>query len=110
MVGHIAIEPEAAEPPIRQIEVNLLAQAPLGANAGAVTYDQHPNHQLRINRGSTNGTVEWSQFPPQFAKLYEPVDRAQKMIGWNVSFERELIEQSSLFDSPVSHHDSALSQ
>jgi len=32
------------------------------------------------------------------------------MIGRNVPFERELIEQSSLFDLPVSHHDSALSQ
>src|SRR5262245_9176773 len=28
------------------------------------------------------------------------------MIAWNVLFERELIEQRSLFDLPMSHHDS----
>jgi hypothetical protein len=32
------------------------------------------------------------------------------MIGRNVPFERELIEQRSLFDLPMSHHDSVLSQ
>jgi len=28
------------------------------------------------------------------------------MISWNMSFERELIKQRSLFDLPMSHHDS----
>jgi hypothetical protein len=31
------------------------------------------------------------------------------MISRNVPFERELIEQRSLFDLPMPHHDSALS-
>src|SRR5579862_2009429 len=31
------------------------------------------------------------------------------MIGGNMPFERELIEQRSLFDLPMSHHDSVLS-
>jgi len=31
------------------------------------------------------------------------------MIGWNMSFERELIEQRSLFELLVPHHDSVLS-
>ena len=51
MVGNIAVEPEAAEPAVGQIEVDLLAQAPLGADAEAVAHDQHPDHQL----GSTEG-------------------------------------------------------
>ncbi|MEA2880534.1 MAG: hypothetical protein QOF14_5730 [Hyphomicrobiales bacterium] len=110
VVGHIAIEPEPTKPTIGQIEVNLLAQTPLGADAEAVAYDQHSDHQFGIDRGSTNGAVEWSQLPPQFTKLDEPVDRAQKMIGWNVPFERELIKQSSLFDLPMPHHDSVLSK
>lgn len=33
MVGNLAIEPKAAEPAVCQIEVNLFAQAPLGADA-----------------------------------------------------------------------------
>jgi hypothetical protein len=39
------------------------------------------------------------------AKLDEPVDRPQEMIRWNVRFEREFIEQSSLVDLAMSHHD-----
>src|SRR5207302_722322 len=98
MVGYIAVEPKTAEPAVRQIEVNLIAQSPLRADAEAVTHDQHPDHQLGINRWSANGTVERRQLPPQFAKLREPVDRAQQMISRNVPLERELIEQRSLFD------------
>ena len=36
MIGHIAVEPEPAEPPVGQIEVDLFAQAPLGANTEAI--------------------------------------------------------------------------
>ena len=112
MIGHVAVEPEPAEPAVRQVEVNLLAQPPLGADAEAVADDQHPDHQLGIDRRPTHRAVEGGQLPPQLAKLDEPVDRPQQMIGRNVPFERELIEQSSLFDLPMSHHDlqSCLSQ
>src|SRR5262249_5564692 len=47
------------------------------------------------------------QLAPQPAQLNEPVDRAQQVISWNVTLERELIEQRSLFDLPMPHHDSA---
>jgi hypothetical protein len=36
MIGHAAVEPKPAEPSIRQIKVDLRAQAPLGAGAEAV--------------------------------------------------------------------------
>ena len=110
MVRHVAIEPKPTKPAIGQIEVNLIAQPPLGTDAEAITYDQHSDHQFGINRGPANGAVKRSQLPPQFAKLHEPVDRAQQMIRRNVPFERELIEQRSLFDLPMPHHDPALSQ
>src|SRR5689334_10233551 len=109
MVRHIPLEPKAAEPAVCQIEVNLLAQPPLGADAEAVADEQHPDHQFGIDRGPANGAVERSQLPPQLAELHKSVDRAQQMIGWNMPFERELIEQRSLIDLPMSHHDSALS-
>jgi hypothetical protein len=32
------------------------------------------------------------------------------MIGQHMPFERELVEQSSLLDLPMPHHDSALSR
>ena len=87
MVRNVAVEPEAAEPAVRQIEVNLLAQTPLGADTEAVSHDQHPDHQLGIDRGSANGAVERRHLPPQLAELNEPIDRAQQMIGRNVPSE-----------------------
>ena len=35
---------------VRPVEVNLLAQAPLGADAEAIAHDQHPDHQLGVDR------------------------------------------------------------
>jgi hypothetical protein len=106
MIGYMAVETETTKPAICQIEMDFLAQAPLGADAKAITDDQHPDHQFGIDRWATHRAVEGGQLPPQLAKLDEPVDGPQEMVSGNMSFERELIEQSSLFDLPMSHHDS----
>ena len=105
MIRHAAVKPEAAEPAIRQVKVDLLAQAPLGADAEAVSDDEHPDHQFGIDRWPPHRAVEGGQLPPQVVKLHEPVDGAQQMVSWNVPFERELVEQSNLVDLPMSHHD-----
>ena len=49
--------------------------------------------------------VERRQLPRQVAKLNKPVNRPQQMLGWNVLFERKLIEQRGLFALPMSHDD-----
>jgi len=61
MVGHVTVEPEAAEPAVCQVEVNLFAQAPLRADAEAVTDQQHPDHQLGGDRGTPDRAVERRQ-------------------------------------------------
>ena len=58
MIGDITVEPEPAEPSVRQIEVDLFAEAPLGADADAATDDQHSDHQFGIDRGATHRAVE----------------------------------------------------
>ena len=50
MIRDLAFEPQSAEPPVRQIEMHLLAQPPLGSDATAVADEQHAYHQLGINR------------------------------------------------------------
>jgi len=50
VIGNLSIQTEWAEPSVRQIEVNLIAEPPLGPDAHAVADDQHPDHQLRVNR------------------------------------------------------------
>src|SRR5208282_6465745 len=105
MIGYPAVEPESAEPAVCQIKVDLIAQPPLRANAKAVADEQHPDHQFGIGRWSPHRAVERGQTPSQLTKLDEPVDRSQQMIGRYVAFQRELIEQSSLIDLPMPHHD-----
>ena len=74
MIGHVTIEPKAAEPAVCQVEVNLFAQAPLLTNAGAIPDQQHPDHQFRINRRSSDITVEWRQVLPDLLKVDKPVN------------------------------------
>ena len=105
VIRHHPIQTEPTEPPVGQIEVNLIAQTPLRSNAEAVTDQQHPDHQLGINRRPADAAVEWRQVPPDLLKVDEPVDRPQQMVGGDMPFKRELIEQRSLFDLPMSHHD-----
>ena len=66
MVGDITVKPEPAEPPVGQIEMDFLAQAPLGADAKAITDDQHPDHQFGINRWPSYRAVERREFAAQF--------------------------------------------
>src|ERR1700692_292977 len=105
MVRHAAVEPKPTEPAICQIEMNLLAQAPLGPDAEAIAHDQHPDHQFGIDRWPSRRAVARGHSPPQLAKFDEPVDRPQQMTGRNVPLKRELIEQRRLFDLLMSHHD-----
>ena len=63
MVRHFTIQPEAAEPSIREIEVYLLAQAPFRSDPDTVADDEHPDHQLGIDRRSSRLTVEWRKLP-----------------------------------------------
>jgi hypothetical protein len=85
--------------------MKLFAQAPLRTNAGAISDRQHPAHQFRINLRSTDITVKWRQVLPDLLKVDKPVNRPEQVVSRDVPLKRKLIEQSSLFDLPMSHHD-----
>src|SRR5262245_13196765 len=44
VIGHLVLKTQPAEPAISQVQLDLLAQLPLGADPVAVTDDQHPDH------------------------------------------------------------------
>jgi len=64
VIGHLAIEAKPTKPAISQVEVHLLAQPSFGANARAVTNQQHPDQQLGIDRRPTHRAIEWRQPNP----------------------------------------------
>ena len=104
MIGDVAVEPQATEPAIGQIEVDLLAQPPLRANAEAVADDQHADHQLGIDRRATRLAVVRLQMRPDFRKVDEPVDLANQVIVRDMPLEAEPVEQRLLHHSPIAHH------
>jgi hypothetical protein len=104
VVGHFAIQAETAEPAVRQVQVDFLAQPPFRADAKAVADDQHPDQQLRIDRWAAFLAIEWRQPPPQLAEFHEPVDRAQQVPLGHMTVERKLAKQSVLPDAAFPHH------
>src|SRR5437879_13916048 len=83
MVGNAAFQSQPAKPAVCQVEIDLLAQPPLGADAEAVTHDQYADHQFRIDRGPADRAVERRQSLPQRAEVEKPVDLAHEVIEWD---------------------------
>jgi hypothetical protein len=104
VIGHVSFEAEPAKPAIGQIEMDLLAQEPHGTDAHAVADDQHPDQQLRIDRGPTRFAVIGTQMLAEGGEIHDPVNRAQHMLCRHVPFEVEAVEQGVLCHRPLAHH------
>ena len=76
--------------------MHLFAQPSLGTDAVAVANDQHAHHQLRIDRGASDGAVEVGQVCTQIAEIQALVDAAQEVLGRDVVFQIERVEQALL--------------
>jgi hypothetical protein len=59
------IEVEAAEPAIGQVQLDLLAQPALGADAKAAADNQHPDHQLWVDRWAPGVAAERREMEAQ---------------------------------------------
>src|SRR5580765_3828595 len=88
--------------------MNFVAQAPLRPNTEAVTDQEHPDHQLRVDRGASCVAVETSEVAAKLAEIEEPIDASQQMIGRYVCFKVERVEELVLRASLLPHHLCAL--
>ena len=104
MVRHFAVEAQPAEPAVGQVEVDFLAQAPLGADTKAVPHQQHPDHQLGINRRPTHRAVVRLKVDPNARQIDEPVNRPQHVIARDMPFQAKAVKQRLLHHSPFAHH------
>src|ERR1700733_7677141 len=100
MIWNIPIEPQSTKPPIGQIEMALLAQPTLRTNAQAVADDEHPDHQLGIDRGPPHVAIVGPQMRPNLGQ----VDLAQQMIVRDMPLKVEAVEQRLLHHPPFAHH------
>ncbi|MCY1430066.1 hypothetical protein D9M71_460040 [compost metagenome] len=76
--------------------MHLFAQSPLGTDAIAVADDQHAHHQFRVNRGAPDGAIEIRQVGAQVTEIQALVDAAQEVLGRDVIFQIERVEQTLL--------------
>ena len=104
MVRHLVLEAEPAEPPIGKVELDLTTEPALGADRVAVADQEHPDHQLRIDRRTSRVTVERREIDPQPAQIENSVDPAQQMIMWNAFLEIEFVKQPILSTNRWPHH------
>src|ERR1700693_2479159 len=104
MIGNFAVKPQSTEPAIGQIEMDLLAQPTLRTNAEAVADDEHPDYQLRIDRGSSHVAIVRPQMRPQSREIDKTVDLAKQVIVGDMPLKAEAIEQRLLHHSPLAHH------
>jgi hypothetical protein len=104
VIGDAVGQVEAAEPAIRKVQMDLLAEPPFRSDAHAIAEQQPPNHQLGVDRRAAYRAVERRQVTAQIAKLNEPVDRPQQVVRRDVVLKRELAEQRTLRHPPRPHH------
>src|SRR5271154_1548702 len=104
MIGDAAIEPQATKPPIREIKMDLLAQPTLRTNAQAVADDEHPDHQLGINRGPPHVAIVGTQMRPNLGQVDEPIDLAKQVTVRDMPLKAEAVEQRLLHHPPFAHH------
>jgi hypothetical protein len=97
VIWYRAVEADTAEPPIRQVKMHILAQAPLRT-------DPHPDHQLRVDRWTTHFAVIRPKVLADAAKIDEPINRAQQMILRHMTLKAEAVEQRFLHHRPLAHH------
>jgi len=76
--------------------VDLLAEPPLRTDAQAVADEQHADHQLRVDRGSSCEAVEANQALTQLGAVHKVVNAPQEMIGRDMILEPELVKQALL--------------
>jgi hypothetical protein len=104
MVRHVAVQAEPAEPAVGQVKVHFLAQPPLRANAEAIAHQQHPDHQLRIDRGPAYRAVEWGQVGSHALQVDEAIDGTEQVLLRDMTLQRKLVEQLGLIYPAIAHH------
>src|SRR6516165_8492366 len=88
------------------MKLDLLAQPSLRADAIAVADEEHSDHELGVDRRSSNLAVEGFQLLVQIGehRRDKHVHAPQQMVRRNAILEAELVEQLPLIPLPPPHH------
>ena len=103
MVRHGAVQAEAAEPAVGQVEVDLGAELPFRADAAQVADQQHADHQLGIDREPPDRAVVGRHDTADERRIEQGIDGAQRVVGRHMVLDPERVEQR-LRHYSLAHH------
>ena len=95
-----------ALPGLRRMAALADTTQPLRADRKDITYDQHPDHQFRINRRAARGRVVRGKFTAQPGKIKSSIDLPHQMIFRHCLAKTKLVEQLTLVTLQTAHHGS----
>src|SRR6202000_865875 len=106
MVRDGVFDAEFAEPAIGEVHLYLTTDQPFRADRKDIPHDQHPDHQLRINRRAAHARIMRCKFTAKPGKIESGIDLPHQMIFWNRLVEMKLVEQLTLVTLQTAHHGS----
>jgi len=107
VIGNPVLDAEAAKPAVSEVHLHLAAQRALRADREHVTEDEHPDHQLRINRRPAGVGIVRRQLGAHPREIENRRDPPDLMIVRHHRLQVERIEQLALFTLPPPHHRTA---
>ena len=96
MIRDSILDAELAEPAIGEVHLHFTADQPLGADRKHIPYDQHPDHQFRINRGPAHRRIVRRKFAAEPGQIERRVDLPHQMIFGDRIAKLKLVEQLTL--------------
>src|ERR1700743_1719313 len=106
MVRDGVFDAEFAEPAIGEVHLHLTTDQPFRADRKDIPHDQHPDHQLRINRRAAHARIMRCKFTAKPGKIESGIDLPHQMIFRNRLVEMKLVEQLTLVTLQTAHHGS----
>src|SRR3984957_10490203 len=106
MVRDGVFDAEFAEPAIGEVQLHLTTDQPFRADRKHIAHDQHPDHQLRIDRRATHRRIMRCKFTAKPGKIERGIDLAHQMIFRDRLVEMKLVEQLTLVTLQTAHHGS----
>src|SRR4030095_13939289 len=108
MIRDSVLNAELAEPAIGQVHLYFATDQSLRTDRKDISHNQHPDHQLRIDRRTTHRRIMRCKFAPKPGQIESSIDLPHQMIFGNRVAEMKLVEQLTLVTLQTAHHRSDL--
>src|SRR6266536_4256468 len=102
-MGRPSIDPDT-KPAIGEVHLYISAYRSLRANCEYVAHDEHPDHQFRINRGSTHFRVKGREIGMNPRQIENRSNLANRVIVRNCLIKMKRIKQLLLVVIEPPHH------